>query len=324
MACAAKGTMPRSGPLVDGRRAGDGERGDRERVFGVVLLSKKFFQTSPGASQFGFQVHWGLTFLFPLFTQLRYEKNMRVVGLTGHSICLIPVGWGYSWRIVRKVRTDQTSRGSGCRGGLGGKLHHICMVRANRFPSFSSFPPDSIPPPEFWIIFFVFIPYHPKLFQFFQVPPVVRSIGLVKRKFHKVIGGMRCGPARRWVQENLEVRKTSCKRWLRFFNGKRILRDTLSEKFKEWNVDMFPEALVLRSLRPVPGYWRLPVWEQAEDINSECFSCLRSWSFRTRIPQRIHNQLFGTMCGIFGVYSSSQGAACAVGRVGSAAESSRA
>ena len=81
-------------------------------------------------------------------------------------------------------------------------------------------------------------------------------------------------------------------------NGKRILRDMLSEEFKEWDVDTFAEALVLRSLRAVPGGWRLPVWEQAEDINSECFSCLGSWSFRTRIPQRIHNQLHGTMCGI--------------------------
>ena len=111
---------------------------------------------------------------------------------------------------------------------------------------------------------------------------------------------MRCGPARRWVQENLEVRKTSGKRWLRFFNGKRILRDMLSEEFKEWDVDTFAEALVLRSLRAVQGVWRLPVWEQAEDINSECFSCLGSWSFRTRIPQRIHYQLYGTMCGILG------------------------
>ena len=40
------------------------------------------------------------------------------------------------------------------------------------------------------------------------------------------------------------------------------------------------------------------MWEQAEDVNSECFSCLGSSSFRTRIPQRIHNQLKGTMCGI--------------------------
>ena len=123
--CAAKRTMPRSGLLVGGRRAGDGERGDRGKVFGVVLLSKKLFQISSGASQSGFQVHWDWTFLFPLCTRLRYEKNMRIVGLTSHSICSIPVGWGFSWRIVRKVRTDQTSRGSGFRGGLGGKLHHI-------------------------------------------------------------------------------------------------------------------------------------------------------------------------------------------------------
>ena len=41
--CAAKRTMPRSGLVVGGRRVGDGERGDRGKVFGFVLLSKKFF-----------------------------------------------------------------------------------------------------------------------------------------------------------------------------------------------------------------------------------------------------------------------------------------
>ena len=49
-------------------------------------------------------------FFFPLFTQLRCEKNMCVVGLKDHSMCLIPAGWGCSWRIVRKVRTDRTFR----------------------------------------------------------------------------------------------------------------------------------------------------------------------------------------------------------------------
>ena len=64
--------------------------GDQGKVFGVVLLSKKLFQTSPGASPFGFQVRWGWTFLFPLFTLLRYEKNMRIVGLEDLSICFDP------------------------------------------------------------------------------------------------------------------------------------------------------------------------------------------------------------------------------------------
>ena len=114
----------------------------------------------------------------------------------------------------------------------------------------------------------------PKRVPVFQVPPVIKNIGHVKRKFHEVIGGMRCGPARRWVQGQLVVGKTSGKRWLRFFNGKRILRDMLSEEFREWDVDQFSAALELRSLRAVPGVWRLPVWEQAEDINYECFSYL--------------------------------------------------
>ena len=64
------------------------------------------------------------------------------------------------------------------------------------------------------------------------------------------------------------------KRWLRFLSGKRIFLDVLSEKFRDWDVGQFADALVLRSLRAVPGVWRMPVWEQAEDINSECFSFL--------------------------------------------------
>ena len=55
-----------------------------------------------------------------------------------------------------------------------------------------------------------------------------------------------------------------------------------SEEFKDWDVDKFAEALVQRSLRAVLRVWRLLVWEQAEDIDSECVSCLGSWSFRTR------------------------------------------
>ena len=82
----------------------------------------------------------------------------------------------FFWRIVRKVRIDRTSSGSGYRGGLVGKLHHICMVRANMFPSFSSFPPDSVLPPEFW--FSVFVPYLPKEFQFFRCLRLSRILGM--------------------------------------------------------------------------------------------------------------------------------------------------
>ena len=65
-----------------------------------------------------------------------------------------------------------------------------------------------------------------------------------------------------------------------------------------WEVEQFADALVLRSLRAVPGVWRLLVWEQADHINAECFSLLGSWSFPTRIPQITHTQLYGTMCSI--------------------------
>ena len=152
-----------------------------------------------------------------------------------------------------------------CAKGLN-RSHHICKMRANMFPSFSSFPSDSVLPREFWIIFFIFIPCLPK--EFFQVPSVVENIGHVKRKFHDVIGRMRCGPARRWVQTQLAVRKAGSKRWLRFFNGKRALRDVRSENFRDWEVDQFADALALRSLRAAPGVWHY----RCDEINSECFS----------------------------------------------------
>ena len=46
------------------------------------------------------------------------------------------------------------------------------------FPSFSNFPPDSVLPLEFWIIFFVFVPCHPKDFQFFRCLQLSRILGM--------------------------------------------------------------------------------------------------------------------------------------------------
>ena len=99
---------------------------------------------------------------------------------------------------------------------------------------------------------------------------------------------MRCGIARRWVQEHLEVRETSGDRRLQHFNSKRVLADVFSQEFSNCGVEEFAKALELRSLRAVPGVWRLPVWEQAGHVNSECFSLLWSWSCQARIPQRTH------------------------------------
>ena len=94
--------------------------------------------------------------------------------LNGHSICLIPVGWGHSWRIVRKVRIVRTFHGSGCRGGLGGRLHPICMWHANRFPNFLSFPPDSVLHPVFWNISCGFNLFHRQGFQLVRLATATR------------------------------------------------------------------------------------------------------------------------------------------------------
>ena len=46
------------------------------------------------------------------------------------------------------------------------------------FPSFSSFPPDSVPHPRFWNIFFGSILYHPKEFKFFRCLQLSRILGM--------------------------------------------------------------------------------------------------------------------------------------------------
>ena len=183
--CAARERRPRSWLLVDGPA-----KGDHGKVFGVVRLSKKLCETSSGASQFSFQVRWNWTLLFPLFTQLRYEKNMRIVGLKGPSICLIPVGWGYSCCIARKVRIVRTFRGSRCRGGLGGRLLHICMGHANKFPNFLSFP-SSVLHPEFWNISCVFFLCHRKEFQCFGCLQSSRILGMSKENSTRLL--VACG-----------------------------------------------------------------------------------------------------------------------------------
>ena len=225
--CAAEGTMPRSGFFVDGRRAGHGERGDHGKVFGLFCCQRSSSKPVPGqVGSVSKCAGAGHSFLLSLHCS-GYEKNMRTVGLKDLSIGLILAGWGCSWRVARKARTSQTFRGSGCRGGLGGRLRRTSMGLASRFPNFLSFPPDSVLHPGFWnLLRFHSLPT--KRVPVFQVSPVIKSIGHVKRKFHEVIG-----PARRWVQAHLDVRMTSGKRWLRFLNGKRILRDMLSDKFRE-------------------------------------------------------------------------------------------
>ena len=69
-----------------------------------------------------------------------------------------------------------------------------------------------------------------------------------------VVGQLAGGFRRSWQFAKREARGR-----LRFFNGKRALRDVHSEDFRDWEVEQFADALVLRSLRATPGVWRLLV-----------------------------------------------------------------
>ena len=178
-----------------GRRPSSWRRRKRrpwESIWGCSDVQEALSNHS-GASQSGFQVSWDWTFLFPLCTRLRYEKNMRIAGLKDLSICLIPAGWGSSWRIARKARTGQTFRGSGCRGGLGGRLRRISMELAKRFLNFSNFPPDSVLHRGFWNIFCGSIPYHRKEFQFFRCFQSSRILGMSSENSTRLLAACTVG-----------------------------------------------------------------------------------------------------------------------------------
>ena len=127
------------------------------------------------------------------------------------------------------------------------------------FLGFSSFPPDSVLSPEFLIIFFVFIPYHPKEFQFFRCLQLSRVLGMSSESstmllVASVMGRLEGGFRRSWEF------------------AKRAARGGAGSSKASEPFDTFTPT--------------------------EFFSLLGSWSFRTRIPQRTLAKLYGTMCGI--------------------------
>ena len=136
--CATKGTMSRSGLLVDGRRAGDGERGNRGKVFGVVLLSNKFFQTSPG-KPVQFPGALGLDIPFSSFYTAQIREQHAYWGSQVPLYLFDPCRLGRFWHIARKVRTDQTSHGSGSEVALVGNciISVWCVQTGFRVPQAS-------------------------------------------------------------------------------------------------------------------------------------------------------------------------------------------
>ena len=280
------------------RRVGDGGRGGHCGVFGAVLLSKKLFQTGPWVSQFSFQERWGWTFLFLLSTQLRYEKNMRIVVLKGplhlFDTCRLVLFLAYCAKGSNRSNFPWIWLPRWPRWEIATYLYGACK----RVAEFLTLPSRRCSASGVLEYLLRFHSLTPERVPVFQVPSFFKNIGKVKRKFHEVIVGIRCGPTRREVPAQFAVRKAGSRRWLRFFNVKQALRDVHSEEFVDWEVEQFADALVLRSLRAVPGVWRLPVWGQADHINAECFSVLGLWSFQTRIPQGTHTQLYGTLCGV--------------------------
>ena len=179
--------MPRSRLLVDGRRAGDGERGDHGKYLGLFCCQRSSFKPVPGQACSGSRCA-GAGHSFSLSLHSSDTRRTCVLWvLNGHSICLIPVGWGHSWRIVRKVRIVRTFPGSGCRGGLSGRLHPICMWHANRFPIFFKLPSRQCSASRVLEYLLRFQSLPAKRIPVVQVSPVIKNVGHVKRKIHEVL-----------------------------------------------------------------------------------------------------------------------------------------
>ena len=246
--CGARERTRRSVRLGEGRRVGGGEEGDRGRGFGVVRSPNKLSQIVRGSNQFNFQVRWSWTFLFLFSTQLKYEKNMRIVLLKVLFICLIPVGWGCSWRIARKVQTVRTFRGTGCPGGLGGRVHHICMKAANMSPIFSNSSPDSVLSKEF---------------QFFRCLQSSRILGMSSESSTMLlvaccVGRLAGGFKRSWQF------------------AKRAARGGCGSSMARGPFETFtPRISRTGRSSTLPMHWCCAVWERADDINAEWF--LTSW-----------------------------------------------
>ena len=244
-------------PLVDGRPAGDGERVDHRKYLGLCGCQRSSFKPVPEqASSVSRCAGTGQSFSSLYAAQ--YWENMRIVGLKGPSVSLIPVGWGYSWRIARKVHIVRTFLGSGCRGGLGGRLLHTFLEHANRF---SSFPPDSVLDPGFWNISCGFILYHRKEFQCVSSAPRHQDYWACQAKiprgywWHAVRAGSSMGASAVGIAQDEWQEVVGVLQWKKDPPG--------------------------HALRGVPGMGSRLVVRCAHtaDINSECFSCLGSWSF---------------------------------------------
>ena len=124
---------------------------------------------------------------------------MRIVVLKVLSVCLIPTGWSCSWRLVRKVRTVQTFRGSGCRGGRRWEIASYLYGACKHFSEFLKLASRQCSASRVLEYLLRFHSLSLRRVSVFQVTSDIKNIGNVMRKFHEVICGMRCGPARRWV-----------------------------------------------------------------------------------------------------------------------------
>ena len=195
--CAAKRTMSRSGLLVDGRRAGDGERGDMGKYLGLFCCQRNSFKPVPGqAGSVSRCAGSGHSFFLSSHCS-RVSRTYLFVRSLQLALFL---------RIARKAPNFPWIRLPRCpRWETASSLYGACK----HVSDFLKLPSRQCSGSRVWEYLLRFHSLPPKRVPVFQVPPVIKSIGHVKRKFHEVIGGMLCGPARRWVQAHLDVRKTS-------------------------------------------------------------------------------------------------------------------
>ena len=170
----------------------------------VVLLPKKPFQNSPGVSQFSFQQCWGWTFPFLLsYTTQKREEHASPYLFDPCRLFLVFCAKGSNRSNFPWIGLPRWPWWA-----IALHLYGACKLVS----VFLKLPSKQCSPSRVLEYLLRFHSLPPERVLVFQVPSIIKNIGNVMRKLHEVIGGMRCGPARRWVQAQLAVRMAGGKK----------------------------------------------------------------------------------------------------------------
>ena len=102
---------------------------------------------------------------------------------------------------------------------------------------------------------------------------------------------MRAYAARRWMSENLQIRRARAPRWNERFNVKQKLRAFDLSDLESVSAERLGEMATMPSLRAYGGPWKLPRWPQERRLQKQIRASWRSWTTAHRLHPRVHRSM---------------------------------